>query len=487
MRNKVFSLLLSILVVTALVIAACGSNETEIIKKSICNITFNTAGAKTPTPEPIKVGRGKSMGAENKYPADPENAVDNITFYGWYDSDIQYGKDTVINSDLDLVARWVRNSDLVTITFDSNGGTDVPAIKVVKDEAIGLRLPITRKKNYTFDGWFLNTTQYTADAPVITGAVTLTAKWTEKPLHTVTFQTNDRNILGAGSTVQQCQIDPIQVHEGEGLEDLLPGADTVKHTASDIKFISWTGPVTDTDKGVPYDGFTAINEDMTFYAKWGKDPYTVDLALAELVNGDTFNLAGDTGPVRNADPVYNVLNEVTGGGVGSIMNSVMFDGAKNRWQILYRIGLGLPADFNMNYYARYTVRANFYGNNRAIKTDPLYSVGYMNDDDAITAVGQLMPPKAGYGQISWCVTKTSNGNPGQDKPGVIAQQYNLGTTTINNQWQKGGSYEGSDADAIHPNYLLIQTSDNWIGWIEITEIIFHNGEDEFVPPPADGG
>jgi uncharacterized repeat protein (TIGR02543 family) len=462
MRNKVFMLLMPVLVITALIVTACGEGETILITKNQCTITFDIVGASTPTPETITIVRGRTM--DDKYPADPVNEDTKIVFYGWWDSGIRYEKNTVINADLDLTARWAREQDLVTVTFNTDGGSAVPAMKVLKGDPIGLRIPVSRKKNYTFDGWFNSTTEYTAAAPVINADVTVTAKWTLKPTYTVSFNTKDVN--AADPNQQQSTITPVTVYEGEGLETDLPGATDVTHTDSRVKFVRWIGADNEL-----YDEFTPIYENMTFYVKWGLDPYVVDLSQTTLVNGD-----GDFEPTYYPE---------TDSKPGYVKNANMYDGSRSRWQIIYRIGLNLPADFNMGYYTRYNVRARFYGNNRAILNDPDYASGYMNDANAIQTIGDEMPPVAGYGQISWCVTPTSNGNPGQDKPGVIAQQYNLGTTTINNQWLVGGDYSGSVADALRPNYLLIQTSDNWIGWIEIYQIAFHNGEEEFLDPPTE--
>jgi len=462
MRNKIFMLLVPVFVITALMVTACSSGETDKVTKKQCTITFNTIGvASTPTPDTIIVKRGGTM--DDQYPTDPATDVPDTTFYGWWDSGIEYVADTIINSDLDLKARWECTKGTVTVSFDADGGSAVPDMQVLKNESIGLRIPVSRKKNYIFDGWFLDDAQYTAAAPVITAEVTLTAHWTEKTKHTVSFKTNDSNLL-VGPNEDQCTVAPIQVYEGEGLEDDLPSA---THSDSRIKFIRWSGA----DNEI-YDKWTPINEDMTFFAKWGLDPYKVDLEQTELVPGQISSQTPDL------KPTYLAATK-------SIKNTVKYDGAENRWLIMYRIGLNLPEDFNMGYYTRYNVRAKFYGNERAIKGNPLYSVGYMDDANAIKAVGEEMPPKAGYGQISWCTTKESNGNPGQSKATVIAQQYNLGTTTINNQWLVGGTYEGSKADAIRPKYLLVQTSDNWIGWIEITQIAFHNGEEEFLDPSTD--
>jgi hypothetical protein len=111
----------------------------------------------------------------------------------------------------------------------------------------------------------------------------------------------------------------------------------------------------------------------------------------------------------------------------------------------------------------------------------------MNDENAIQAVGDEMPPVEGYGQISWSTVLNDNGNPGNAPNTVIAQQYNLGTSTINQQWQVGGHYTGDPEEAKRPAVLLVQTSDSWIGRIEIYEIAFHNGEEEFQDPPEEGG
>jgi hypothetical protein len=248
-------------------------------------------------------------------------------------------------------------------------------------------------------------------------------------------------------------------YDGEGLEDFLPAA---THTNNKIKFVRWIGAENEL-----YDEFTPIYEDITFYAKWGLDPYVVDLASVTIANS-SYNAA------------YHPETK-------SIKNDTMYDGSGSRWEIMYRISLNLPEDFDMGYYTRYTVRARFYGNNRAILGDPDYASGYMNDANTIQAVGDEMPPVEGYGQISWSTVLNDNGNPGNAPDTVIAQQYNLGTSTINQQWQVGGHYTGDPEAAKRPAVLLVQTSDRWIGWIEIYEIAFHNGEEEFTDPPEEGG
>jgi uncharacterized repeat protein (TIGR02543 family) len=205
MKNKIFLLLPAFIGIAALIVSACSMDGgTEVIRKNSCTITFNTGGASATAPADITVSRGGTMG--DKYPDDPENAP--FVFYGWWDSGIRYEKDSVINSDLDLTARWVREDDMAAVTFNADGGTVVPGMEVLKGEPIGLRIPVSRKKGYLFEGWFVGATQYTADAPVISADITVTAKWTEKGKHTVSFNTLDEI---ADPDNQQCTIAPIEV------------------------------------------------------------------------------------------------------------------------------------------------------------------------------------------------------------------------------------------------------------------------------------
>jgi len=129
MRNKIFMLLISGFVVAALILTACSSGGgSKLITKNQCTITFSVTGAAASyeNPRPITVLRKGTM--DNQYPSDPVNEDSSIIFYGWYDSGIHYTRDTVINADLDLVARWVRVVDTVTVTFVTDGTAVLPLV-----------------------------------------------------------------------------------------------------------------------------------------------------------------------------------------------------------------------------------------------------------------------------------------------------------------------------------------------------------------------
>ena len=64
-----------------------------------------------------------------------------------------------------------------TVTFDSDGGSDVPSQKVVSGSCATEPTAPT-KEGFTFAGWYLNDEEYDFNIPV-SGNITLVAKWTE--------------------------------------------------------------------------------------------------------------------------------------------------------------------------------------------------------------------------------------------------------------------------------------------------------------------
>lgn len=73
--------------------------------------------------------------------------------------------------------------DYHVVTFDSDGGTDVPAQKVKKGEKLVNPGKIEKKSTvdteFVFIGWYLNGELYDFDTE-LSGNVTLTAKWEVK-------------------------------------------------------------------------------------------------------------------------------------------------------------------------------------------------------------------------------------------------------------------------------------------------------------------
>ncbi|NLW47728.1 MAG: InlB B-repeat-containing protein, partial [Firmicutes bacterium] len=84
-----------------------------------------------------------------------------------------------------------------TVTFETNGGTEITEVTVEKDGS--LTLPANPSKTgYAFDGWFKDealTTKWNAKTDKVTANITLYAKWNE--IFTVTFNANGGSSVAA--------------------------------------------------------------------------------------------------------------------------------------------------------------------------------------------------------------------------------------------------------------------------------------------------
>lgn len=164
----------------------------------------------------------------------------------------------------------------VTVTFSSNGGTNVASATVNYGRTVAEPTAPT-KPNYTFAGWFTDANCKNAfdfGAPVTT-SITLYALWSgdEK---VITFNTS------GGS-----EIAPMSVGYGA-----LPNAPT-NPTKTGCGFTGW---FTDSNLSTAYTfGSAPVTTDITLYAKWSDSSYTV-----------TFNTGGGSA-VEAQTLGYNAL------------------------------------------------------------------------------------------------------------------------------------------------------------------------------------
>ncbi|MDR0682503.1 MAG: InlB B-repeat-containing protein [Dysgonamonadaceae bacterium] len=137
---------------------------------------------------------------------------------------------------------------IYTVTFESNGGSEVaPQTVVHNDKATEPEDPT--KEGNTFAGWYSDselTTLYDFDTPV-TADITLYAKWTVNT-YTVTFVSNG----GSGVAPQTV------VHNDKATEPEDP-------TKEGNTFAGW---YSDSELTTAYDFDTPVTADITLYAKW---------------------------------------------------------------------------------------------------------------------------------------------------------------------------------------------------------------------------
>ena len=188
-------------------------------------------------------------------------------------SDVMAGREEVDAAVLflqDLIENWEGGSEpspdnQVTVTFESNGGTNVQSQKIEKGET-AKKPQDPEKQGYEFGGWHLDDGEFKREydfASPVTEDVTLYAKWIEEGVEpspdnsvTVTFKSN------GGTNVQSQKIEkgemakepknPVRtghIFEGWYKDN---GTFKVKHTFN-----------------------SEVNEDIVLYAKWKLAEYTI--------------------------------------------------------------------------------------------------------------------------------------------------------------------------------------------------------------------
>ncbi len=117
-------------------------------------------------------------------------------FDGWY-TDKTFTTEYIIDlnqmESITLYAKWIGE---YTITFDTNGGTEISSIIATNDSDITWPND-PEKANYIFDGWFVDenyTEEYLNFSTMPNGDVTLYAKWTANQ-YTISFDTDGGSVV----------------------------------------------------------------------------------------------------------------------------------------------------------------------------------------------------------------------------------------------------------------------------------------------------
>ena len=181
------------------------------------------------------------------------------TFGGWYSNaglTVDYTFTTMPDENITLYAKWNINS--YTITFASNDGSLVSAIMENYNTAVTAPSAPT-KTGYTFGGWYSNAslTSLYAFTTMPAENITLYAKWNINS-YTITFASN-------GGTL----VSPITQNYNTVVT--APSAPT----KSGYTFSGW---YSDAGLTTPYIFITMPAANITLYAKWNINSYTMTFA-----------------------------------------------------------------------------------------------------------------------------------------------------------------------------------------------------------------
>ncbi len=185
--------------------------------------------------------------------AAPETPVrEGYTFAGWYTDEellLRYDFDTKITGDLVLYAKF--NISTFTVTFRTNGGSEIEAQKVVYGNKVVRPETDPTREHYEFEGWYEDpslTTLYNFEKPV-SATTYIYAKWKAKTF-TVEFDTRVEGMNIAAQTVASgaCAVAPSTPTREDG-----------------FVFVGW---YVDEKGTTPFDFTTPIEADTVLYAKW---------------------------------------------------------------------------------------------------------------------------------------------------------------------------------------------------------------------------
>ena len=138
--------------------------------------------------------------------------------------------------------------EMITVTFDSNGGTDLPSQTTEKGAKV--KMPDdTIREGYTFDGWYVNGEKWSFSNDVAENNVTMVAKWTPRE-YKITYVLN-------GGINNEKNKDTYTIEEGLKLKAPSKEGKSFYGWYTDSKF---TKKVTEIKEGE--------TGDKTFYARW---------------------------------------------------------------------------------------------------------------------------------------------------------------------------------------------------------------------------
>ena len=221
-------------------ISACANvNENN---KNTYTVLFDSDGGTSVDKQEIVEGEKITK------PTDPTK--ENYLLDGWYLGDEKLDFTTYkVSSNITLKAKWIDNSsqeEYVTVTFNSNGGSNVDSQTLEKGNLIQSVSDLT-KEGYTFDGWYNGEEKWNFESDVVLTDITLDAKWNPNA-YKITLD------LDGGTGVTETTI---EVKYGDVIT--LP-----KPTKEDFSFIGWYYESKRIDNTITY----SYAFDITLKAMW---------------------------------------------------------------------------------------------------------------------------------------------------------------------------------------------------------------------------
>ncbi|MCC8078627.1 MAG: InlB B-repeat-containing protein, partial [Oscillospiraceae bacterium] len=294
---------------------------TNTYTKNTYTLTFDTSGGSTIDPVPAAAGDVIDL---RGFPLTREH----YTFEGWYTDDTLQTQVTsvTLNANTTVYAEWTA---LYTLSFDTNGGSDIADVTGEEGEVIDLSVYEPTREDYIFDGWYSDSTLETEVTSVTLGEDTkVYAGWTA--LYTLSFETNGGSAIAdvtgeEGEVIDLSDYEPTRedyIFDGWYSDSTLETEVTSVTLGEDTKvYAGWTAlytlsfetnggsaiaDVTD-EEGTVIDlsGYTPTRDDYTF-AGWYSDSGLTSHVTSVTLNADTIVYAK-----WNDDGLYEIDGTVS--------------------------------------------------------------------------------------------------------------------------------------------------------------------------------
>ena len=137
---------------------------------------------------------------------------ENYDFIGWYIGEEKFDFNTKIDKDLTIRAKYEYN--IITITYDLDGGIGLGQETIKKGTIIKIPEPPI-KKDHKFLKWTLNNEEFSFEKE-ITESITLKAVWEPIEYITITFDTNGGNEIKPIKIEKYSKIKKLEIPTKEG-------------------------------------------------------------------------------------------------------------------------------------------------------------------------------------------------------------------------------------------------------------------------------
>lgn len=171
-KNKIFISIMCVALIGAVGFAVVKNfNKKEVVSEKKCVITFDSNGGSKV--EDISITCGTKIQKPETQPS-----KDGFDFVGWAYNDEVFEFDKEINEDITLIATYEKKEEtkVVTITFNSNGGTPIKSIEILEGSILENMPTNPTKSGYEFIGWYLENSLFDFSTK-ISEDVILVAQW----------------------------------------------------------------------------------------------------------------------------------------------------------------------------------------------------------------------------------------------------------------------------------------------------------------------